>query len=105
MNVKLKAYIDGLKGVLFNSEQSCCEQITSFISHSLNYAKTFTSMIRLKKDGYVLALLKGLEFLLDKNKSLVEKLNQEFPGQPSSSESYPKVNFKNYLMKLKKKTF
>ena len=61
---QVEAYTDVLKGVLFNSEQSCREQITYFISHSLNYAKTFKRMIRLKKDeGYVLALLRGFKIL------------------------------------------
>ena len=32
---QVEAYINALKGVLFNSERSCREQITSFISHSL----------------------------------------------------------------------
>ena len=71
---QVEACIDALKGLLFNSEQSCHEQITSFISHSLNYAKTFKSMTMLKKDeGYVLALLSGLTFLHDKTQPRISR--------------------------------
>ena len=42
-------------------------------------------MIRLNKDiGYILALLRGLKYLHDKNKSIVENLNQEFPSSLES---------------------
>ena len=46
-------------------------------------------MFNLKKnEDYVLILLERFKYLRDDNKSLSEKVDQKFPGQPSCSEQH-----------------
>ena len=46
--------------------------------------------------------LGGLKFWHNKNKSLVEKVNQEFPGQPGSSEPHLEGKLKKLLNEIEK---
>ena len=41
-----------------------------------------------KNEDYVLILLERLKHLRDENKSLSEKVDQKFPGQPSSYKQH-----------------